>query len=116
VSPRFLADADFKRAILSGVKRREPSVDFQSAQSAALEGLEDLEVLAIAAREGRILISHDFGTMPRHFQNFVSQQNSPGVFLISQSLPIGAAVEALLLIWAVSDSSEWENQLTYLPL
>ena len=111
MKPRFLADSDFKRAILSGVKRREPSVDFQTAQSAALEGLEDLEVLTIAAREGRILVSHDFGTMPQHFQSFVSRQNSPGVFLIYQALPIGRAVEELL-----SDIAEWENQLTYLPL
>lgn len=114
--PRFLADADLKPAILTGVKRREPSVDFQTARVASLEGLGDLEVLAIAARDGRILVSHDFATMPRHFQDFVAQHNSPGVFLISQALSIGAAVEELLLIWSVSDSAEWENELTYLPL
>ena len=37
--PRFLADADLKRAIITGVKRREAVVDFQTAQDAALEGL-----------------------------------------------------------------------------
>lgn len=114
--PRFLADADLKRAIVSGVKRREPSVDFQSAQAAGLERLEDSDVLAIAASEGRILVSHDFGTMPRHFRDFVSRQHSPGVLMISQATRIGAAVESLLEIWAASDSAEWENQLTYLPL
>jgi hypothetical protein len=116
VKPRFLADADLKRAIVSGVKRREPSVDFLSAQAAELEGIADSDVLAIGAREGRILVSHDFGTMPHHFHDFVSRRDSPGVFLISQALPIGSAVESLLEIWAASDSAEWENQLTYLPL
>ena len=116
MKPRFLADLDLKRAIVSGVKRREPSVDFLSAQAAGLEGIEDPHVLAIAASEGRILVSHDFGTMPRHFRDFVSRQHSPGVFLISQALTIGSAVESLLEIWAASDSAEWENQLTYLPL
>ena len=114
--PRFLADADLKRAIISGVKRREPAVDFQTAQAAALEKLDDPDVLAIAAREGRILVSHDFGTMPRHFQDFVSRQESPGVFLISQKTAMGVAVEALLLIWMASDHAERLNQLTYLPL
>lgn len=114
--PRFLADLDLKRAIVSGVRRREPSVDFLSAQAAGLEGIDDPDVLAIAVREDRILVSHDVGTMPRHFHDFVSRQNSPGVFLISQALPIGSAVESLLEIWAASDSAEWENQLTYLPL
>jgi hypothetical protein len=116
VRPRFLADADLKRAIFSGVKRREPSVDFLSAQAAELEEIEDSGVLAIAATEGRILVSHDFGTMPRHFRDFVFRRHSPGVFLISQALPIGVAVESLVEIWAASDSGEWENQLTYLPL
>ncbi len=113
--PRFLADADLKLAILTGVKQREPAVDFRSAPDAALEELDDAEVLAIAAREGRILISHDYGTMPRHFRSFISGHSSPGVFLISQELPIGLAIEALLLVWVASDASEWENQLTYLP-
>jgi hypothetical protein len=47
VTLRFLADADLKRAIVSGVKRREPGIDFRSAQAAGLEGIEDPEVLAI---------------------------------------------------------------------
>ena len=114
--PRFLADADLKRAIVAGVKRREPIVDFRTAQDEGLEGLKDSGVLMVAARHGRILVSHDFGTMPRHFRSFVSRQKSPGVFLISQDSAIGVAVEALVLIWAASDSTEWENQLTYLPL
>jgi len=84
VRPRFLADADLKRAIVAGVKRREPVVDFQTAQDADLEGLKDSDVLAIAAKQGRILVSHDFGTMPRHFRSFVSRQKSPGVFLIGK--------------------------------
>ena len=115
MTPRFLADADLKRAIVSGVKRRELGVDFRSAHAAGLDGMDDPDVLAIAAREDRILVSHDFGTMPRHFRDFVSRQPSPGVFLISQDLPVAAAVEMLILIWAASGAVEWENQLTYLP-
>ena len=82
-------------------------MDFLSAQEALLEGLDDPIVLAIAAREGRILVSHDFGTMPKHFQDFSARQQSPGVFLISQDIPIRTAVDALLMIWAASDLVEW---------
>ena len=91
-------------------------MDFLSAQEALLEGLDDLTVLSIAAEQGRILVSHDFGTMPKHFRDFLTRHQSPGVFLISQDIPIRTAVDALLMIWAASDSVEWENQLTYLPL
>lgn len=46
---RFLADADLNRAILSGALRREPSLDFLTAQAAGLRGMNDPEVLALAA-------------------------------------------------------------------
>lgn len=88
MTPRFLADADFKSAILGGEKRRELSLDFLTAQAARLEGVPDPEVLAIAEREGRILVSHDHRTMPRHFADFLRENQSPGVFLISQDLPL----------------------------
>ncbi len=32
-----------------------------------LAGLSDATVLAIAADEGRLLVSHDVSTMPEHF-------------------------------------------------
>ncbi len=43
---RLLADADLNRAIVSGVLRRDASVDFLSAQAAGLRDMNDLEVLA----------------------------------------------------------------------
>ena len=38
VNVRFLADADLNKAIVSGVLRREPTVDFLTAQAAGLRG------------------------------------------------------------------------------
>ncbi len=67
---RFLADADLKDAIVSGCVRREPAMDFLSANAANLHDLPDPEVLRIAAQEDRILVSHDFQTMPQHFGDF----------------------------------------------
>ncbi len=56
-----------------------------------------------------ILISHDFRTMPEHFQEFIREHHSPGVFLVPQDLPIALVVDTLLLVWAATDSGEWEN-------
>ena len=95
---RFQADNDLRKAILRGAVRREPRLDFRSAQSARLDGVRDTEVLALAARDGRILVSHDFQTMPGHFREFTERERSPGVLLITQDLPIGEAVACLLLI------------------
>ena len=46
---RFQADADLKHSIVSATLRREPTIDFRSAKSADLAGLDDNEVLALAA-------------------------------------------------------------------
>lgn len=112
---RFLADNDLRVAIVEGVKRREPAIDFLTAQEAVLDGVPDLEVLGIAADQGRILVSHDWATMPRYFEEFVRRRRSPGVFLIAQKLRIGQAVEELVMGWTVSEAEEWENQLVRLP-
>lgn len=113
---RFLADVDLNRTIVDGLRRRDPRLDFLTAQAVALNGKDDAQVLAVAARDGRVLVTHDFATMPGHFRTFTARHQSPGVFLVAQSLPIGAAVEELLLIWEASEPADWANQLTYLPL
>ena len=112
----FQADADFNQTIVSALQRRAPAIDFQTADEAQIHGLPDPDVLVIAARDGWILVSHDHHTMPVHFANFIATQHSPGVFLLSQDVPIRIAVEELLVIWKASEAEEWSNTLQYLPL
>lgn len=65
----------------------------------------------------RVIVSHDVGTMPAHFGRFRDAGNhSTGVFLIPQSLAIGAAIEELLLIWSASAAADWLDRLEWLPL
>lgn len=73
---RFLADANLRHAIVIGCARREPAIDFLSAHAANLHGVSDPDVLAMAAAQGRILITHDFRTMPKHFAEFLAAGGS----------------------------------------
>jgi len=117
VKVRFLADADLNKAIVSGVLRREPSLDFLTAQAAQLRGMSDPEVLELAAQQQRVLVSHDVGTMPSHFSAFKkSGKQSSGVFLIPQSFDVGMAIDELLLVWLASEASDWKDRLVWLPL
>jgi Domain of unknown function (DUF5615) len=94
----FLADADLNKANISGVLRREPSIDFRSARDAGLRRMGDPEVLALAAAQQRVLVSHDVSTMPLHFREFRNDgKRSPGVFLIPQNLDIGTAIDETLV-------------------
>jgi hypothetical protein len=113
---RFLADASLRYAIVSGCLRRESTIDFLSADGANLEGVPDLEVLALAAAEGRILVTSDWRTMPGHFGEFLAAGgSSAGVFLVKQHTPVAEVIEALLLVWAASDADEWRNRILEIP-
>ena len=113
---KFLADENLRRAIVLGLRRREPSVSFVQAYEAGAAGKDDLPVLQIAAEQNRILVSHDLKTIPQHFGHFIAQQASPGVILIPQKLPLSTAIEQLVLIWLASEAEEWVNQIRFLPL
>ena len=94
-------------------------MDFLSAKEAGLRGLPDPEVLAlvlVAAAQDRILVTHDFRTIPRHFGDFlIAREFSPGVLLVSQERPIANVIEELVLIWAASDADEWRNRIVKIP-
>jgi hypothetical protein len=113
---RYQADADLKLSIIQAMLPREPGLDFRNAQAANLVGLSDSEVLAVAARESRVLVSHDRRTMPHYFPTFIRTQSSPSLLIIPQDLPMAAAIDELLLIWLASEAEEWVDRICYLPL
>lgn len=113
---RFQADADLNQHIVLATVRHEPALDFRTATEAGLSGLPDPEVLALAARENRILVTHDGQTMPRHFADFLQTSQSPGVLVLPQHLAVGAAAEELLLVWLTTTPEEWANRICWLPI
>ena len=113
---KFQADADLNQNIVTGVLRREPAIDFQTALLIDLEGVPDDKVLEITAKEQRILVSHDRRTMPLHFADFIVNNISYGVLIIPQDILISKAIDNIILIWSASDIDEWINRIVYLPL
>ena len=73
-------------------------------------------MLALAARDSRVLVTHDHSTMPRHFGEFIRSAPSPGLLVVPQSLPLREVVDALILIWAATQAEEWVNRIAYLPI
>jgi hypothetical protein len=112
----YQADADLNEDIVTGVCRRAPKIDFQTAHEAHLAGMSDSEVLALAAREGRILVTHDRKTMPYHFGEFIKSQKSPGLLIIPQHTELLPVIEDLILIWSASEAEEYIDSVRALPL
>jgi hypothetical protein len=116
VKIRFQADADLNEDIVTGLLRREPGIDFQTAVVAGLRGFTDQQVLQLAAEQGRVVVSHDRKTMPRHFAEFIQRKSSPGLIILSQKTDLLAAIEDLLLSWVASEAEEWTDRLCTIPL
>jgi hypothetical protein len=117
VKPRFQADNDLRASIRLGVLRHEPSIDFQSARAARLDGIPDPEVLRLASTQGRVLISHDENSMAAHFRDFLTGGNhSPGLLMAPQRASTSSVIESILLIWIASESEEWRDLIVWLPL
>jgi hypothetical protein len=111
------ADEDVNNNILRGLLRRKPELDIVRVQDAGLSGTDDPAVLDWAAREGRVLLTHDVSTMTRYAYDRVrAGLPMPGLFEVSRAIPIGRAIDDILLLAACSLEDEWEGQVRYLPL
>ena len=86
-------------------------------QDAGLSGATDRDVLEWAAREDRVVVSHDVATLGRSaWERVAAGQRMPGVIQISQALPIGRAIDELVLVAECSHPADLQDRVTYLPL
>jgi hypothetical protein len=115
--PRFLADHDLNEHIVVGVIRREPLVDFIRVRDVGYGARPDAEVLAFAAAEGFIVVSHDVNTMPAAAWNRLDDgEEFGGLLMVRQTEPVGKVIENLLLIWSATDAEEWQGLVEFLPI
>lgn len=71
----------------------------------------------MGGRRGSVVISHDAETLTKHACDRVRDAlPMPGVIEIPFSVPLGVAIEDLILIAACLHDGEWEGQVRYLPL
>ena len=114
---RLAADENLNNAIVRGLLRRRPDLDIVRVQDADLSGADDPTVLEWAAQEMRVLLSHDVSTITKHaYERVRAAQPMPGVIEIGETVPIGQAIEDILLLAECSLDDEWEGQVHYLPL
>ncbi|RMI04831.1 MAG: hypothetical protein D6681_09065 [Calditrichaeota bacterium] len=114
---RFAADENFNNDILRGMLRRKPDLDIVRVQDVGLSGADDETILEWAAQENRVLLTHDVSTITRYaYERVRAKKPMPGVFEVNRNVPIGTAIEDLLLIAECSFEGEWEGQVRYLPL
>lgn len=114
---RFLLDENFNGKIARGLRAREPHIDMIRVQDTEMYSADDPAVLEWAAREGRILLTHDLDTMTRYASARIAQGlPMAGVICVRDTLPVGQVIDDLLAIWGASEATEWETRVDFLPL
>ena len=114
---RWLADENFHYAIVRGLRRRNPAFDIIRTQDAGLVGSEDPVLLAWAAEQGRMILTHDIRTMPAYTYARIRQGlPMPGVVQVSRTLLLRPVIEQILLMDECGETGEWDGQVIYLPL
>lgn len=115
--PRFLADHDLNEHIIDGVLRREPAVEFVRSRDVGLSDRPDSEVLAFAAANNFLVVSHDVNTMPNQaYTRLAAGDPMRGLLMVRQLQPIAPVIDSLVLIWSASEAEEWQDQVRFLPL
>jgi len=114
---RFLTDEEFDNDIVRGLLQRLPELDVVRVQDAGLTRTADPVILEWAAREGRIVLTHDVTTMkPYAYARVANSRPMPGVFVVSQTGPLGLIIEHLMLLAECSLEGEWEGRVRHVPL
>ena len=114
---RLLIDQEFDQDILRGLLRRVPQLDAVTAYQATLSEATDPELLAWAATQRRIIVTHDRRTVPKHAADrMLRGETVAGVLVVSRHLPIGRVINDLEIIVSCSDDHEWNDVVKYLPL
>lgn len=114
---RLLTDENFDNNIVRGVVRRIPDLDILRVQDVGLSGIADPIILEWAAKENRILLTHDVSTVTDYaYARVRAGKYMPGVIEVKLKAHLGVVIEELCLLILGSNDGEWENLVVYVPL
>lgn len=106
---RFHLDEHIPHVVAAALRRF--GIDVTTTPEAGLRQADDLAHLAFAAKEGRILVTHDADFLRYHAQGMT---HAGIAYCQKGSRTIGEIVETLRLMYEVATPAEMENTVEYL--
>src|SRR5438552_3852353 len=96
---RFLADENFDNKILNGLHKAMADLDIRRAQDTGIYQASDPKLLAWAAKEQLILLTHDRQTLIKFaYARVEAGLPMPGVIEIARNVPVGQLIEELSIL------------------
>jgi len=106
---RFHLDEHVAHAVAHGLRRR--GIDVTTTGDAGLSGADDLDHVAFAMPERRVIVTCDGDFLRINDQGI----DHPGIaFSRTQTLSIGEIIRGLELIWELLEPEEMRNRVEYL--
>lgn len=113
----LLADENFNGDLTRALRLRQPDLDLVRVQDVGLAGASDPEILAWAAENDRIVLTHDRATFPDFaYGRLLGDKTFAGVFVVNDRLALNQAIGELLLLIHCTELHEWRDRVAYLPL
>jgi len=113
---RLLTDENFNGAILRGLIRRLPELDLVRVQDVGLMNADDPTILEWAAREERILLTHDVATITMYaYERINKGLPMPGVVEVIATASIGRILDDLELFVQCSLPEEYDGRILFIP-
>jgi predicted nuclease of predicted toxin-antitoxin system len=114
---RLLVDENFNQHIADGLVVRDPSLDLLHVRDVGLASIADPAILEWAAEQDRVLLTHDRQTIPAFAYGRVSAgQPMPGVFLVSDDMSVGQAIDEILLAVHCLSPDECRDIVRFFPM
>ena len=114
---RLLADENFNGDIVRGLLLRKADFDIVRVQDVGLSGADDPDILAWAAENNRIVLTHDRASMSDHaYARVAAGEAMSAVFILNDRFAVGQAIEEIMLMDACTEQAEWNGGAVHVPL
>jgi hypothetical protein len=115
--PRLAVDHNFDGRIVAGLLRRMPDLDVVHVRDVGLAAASDPLVLEWAAREDRVLLTHDRRTLVGYaYERLDNGKPMSGVIVVDARCQIGPAlVDVILLLECIPDH-ELSDRVYFVPI
>jgi len=115
--PSLVADENFDARIVSGPLRRLPRLDIVRVIDVGLAETPDPALLAWAATQERVLLTHDRDTLIGYANERVARGlPMSGVIDVTKRCPVGRAIEDLVILLECTADDEWAGRVYYIPM
>ena len=108
ISIRFYTDEQMAKAVAIGLRQRQ--VDVMTVAEASMRGASDVDQLAYAHANGRVMVTQDTDFLR------LAAEGAPhsGIVYAPQQTPFGAIVRVLMMLYLMRAREEMIDRIEYI--